>query len=107
MVPESFDVRDQMVGRVRAQLNPGVAGMGRAAPTSALIERDDAVHGRIEGPSHSRYASRPGTAMQEQCRSAIRIAAGIPVDPLPIAHVEKARRVRLDRWIHVPLFLLA
>ena len=70
--------------------------MGRAAPAVALVEENDPVRGRIEQPPHARRASAAGPAVENHRRLAARIAAGLPVDVVPVADVEHAAVVRLD-----------
>jgi hypothetical protein len=74
VLPQQFDVGDQVLSRVVGQVNRGIAGMGRAEAAAALIEGDDAVQLWVERPSHPRHASRPWTAVHEQRGCAVGIS---------------------------------
>src|SRR5690606_24703919 len=73
LCPQPFDVFDQMPGGVVLQ-----ARMRRGAPAAALVEQQNLVALRVEQASMCAGASPAGTAMQEDRRLAIRVAAKLP-----------------------------
>ena len=71
-------------------------------PAPALVEQDDAVALGIEEATMVLRAAPARTAVNEDCRDAIRIPAGLPIDPLAVADVEQARGRRLGRRVEAP-----
>jgi len=82
--PKQFDVGDQVIGRVGAQLDSGIAGMWCAAATPALIKQHNAIRGGIEQLSHRRYTAGPGRRARQRGLT-VGIATRFPVDAVPIA----------------------
>ena len=75
----------------------GCAGQRPAAPAAALVEQDGAVGVRIEEAPLARRAARAGAAVQVERGLASGVAAALPIDLMPVAHVEHAAVVRLNR----------
>ena len=74
VLPQALDVGDQVVGRVRGQIDLGVAGVGRAPAAAALVEEDDPVGGGVEVAPPAGRAARAGAAVEDDGR----LAVGIP-----------------------------
>ena len=56
---------------------------------------------RVEEAAAALVAAGAGAAMQEDGRHALRVAALLVVQPVPIAHVEHSRVVRLERRVEL------
>jgi hypothetical protein len=69
VLPQPLDIGDEVRGRVLLQLPER-----RGAARPALIENYDAVARGIEKAAVGRRGARPGSAVQEQDRHAVRIA---------------------------------
>ncbi len=68
---QALDVGDEVVGRVDPHVSRGIGGRWRAPATTALVEEDDAVAGRVEESTVARRATGARAAMQD--------TAGLPV----------------------------
>src|SRR5690606_31563186 len=79
------------------------ARMRRGAPAAALVEQQNLVALRVEQASMCAGASPAGTAMQEDRRLAIRVAAKLPVHTVTITGVQVAMGVGMDLRIHYAL----
>ena len=77
--------------RVRVRVRAGHRAAG-----AALVEADDAVVVRVEEAAAALVAAGAGAAMQEDGRHALRVPALLVVQPVPTAHVEHTRVVRLE-----------
>ena len=66
-------------------------------PAAALVEEEHVVARRIEELPMDRADPAARSAMQEDRRLSLRIAADLPIDAVAIADVEHARLARLDR----------
>src|SRR5215213_6937908 len=93
---QSFDVGQEMRGRVAGEVGAGLARQGAASPRPALVEQDDPVRVRIKVAARTRGEADPGPAVKVESRQASRISAALPVHPVPITRVEIAAVVRLD-----------
>ena len=102
MRPQRLDVGDEVGGGVDAEIGIRLADQGPAAPAPALVEQHDAVGDRIEQTALTRCAARAGSAVQVERGFALRIAAALPIDLMPVAHVEHPAVVRLKRRESVP-----
>lgn len=74
-----------------------------AAATSALIEQNETVLLGTEQPPHPGCTPRTWTTVHRQCRYAIGIAAGLPIETIAVPDVEQARLVRLDRRVQASI----
>ena len=73
--------------------------MRRRASAATLIEDQQIVAFRVEQPAMGRRSAGTGTAVQEDGRLAIRVAAKLPVEAVPVADVEVSLPVGLDGWV--------
>ena len=92
-----LDVGDDVVGGVDAQVGLRFAGQGTTAPAPTLVDQHGAVGVRVEEAALTRCAARAGSAVEVERGFASGIAAALPMHLLPIAHVEQAAIVRLNR----------
>src|SRR2546429_4494657 len=81
-----------MIGRVVLDL-----AERRRAAGAALVEDDDPPMRRVEEPAMHRRRAGARTAMQEQQRSAARVARLLPIHRMPHIKPEAARAVWFDR----------
>jgi hypothetical protein len=79
-----------------------VACVRRAATAPALVEEDDAVPLRIEEAPVSFPGARARSAVHDERGLPCRVAADLPVHLVPVAHVEEAGVVGLDRRVALP-----
>ena len=94
---QTFDVGDQVGGRVGGQVDVRGARMGRAPAATALIEQDDAIDVRVEVAPRGRRAAGAWSAMEHERRLAGRVARGLPVEGTD-RRPHRACRRRTGRW---------
>src|SRR5271165_822581 len=94
MLAQSFDVRDQMPGRVLDQ-----ARARAAAAAAALVEHDDAVMTRVEKLPRALVGAGAGSAVQEHGRLARRVAAFFIVNLMDVRDAQVAVPKGLERRI--------
>ena len=75
------------------------AGMGPRPPAAALIEQDHTEHAGVEIPPHRRAASAPGAPVQHHHGNAMRIAALLDINAMPVTHVDHALIERVNRRV--------
>jgi len=80
--PQFLDVIDQVPRRVRFE-----ARIGRRLTAAALVEDEDLVLVGIELPPVVRARSAAGPTMQEGDGLALRIAAQLPVQAVPVTNI--------------------
>ena len=93
---QELDIRDEVLRRVRRQVDVGLARVRRAATTVALIEQDDAVLIGIEERAVPRCAAGAGSAVKDERGAAVRVAAGLPIHLVAVTDREHAGVVGLD-----------
>jgi hypothetical protein len=91
MGAESLDVVDERPRGVVDQ-----AGVGSALVASTLIEADDAVGLGVEEAAVSQVAGTSRTAVEEDDRLAVGVAALLPVDLVDVGDLQHARAIRFD-----------
>jgi hypothetical protein len=91
---QELDVREQVVGRVGRQVDGRITGVRRTPAAAALVEQHDAVGIWIEVGQPARRGTRTRAAVEDDRGRAARVAAGLPVHPVPVADVEQAAVVR-------------
>ena len=96
---QQLDVADQMLGRVGGQVGRGAVGQRPGPPAAALVEQHRPVRGRVEAAPDAQGGAGARPAVQPDRRRAGRVAHGLPVERVPVADVEEARLVRLDRRV--------
>src|SRR5204862_278355 len=89
---QQLDIAGEMIGRVVLDL-----AERRRAAGAALVENDDPPMRRVEEPAMHRRRAGARTAMQEQQRSAARVARLLPIHRMPHIKPEAARAVWFDR----------
>src|SRR5690606_20732581 len=94
LLADTLHVRHQVPGGVVLEV-----GMGGRAAAAALVEQDDAVGRRIMEPAHELVAAAARTAMDQNRRLALGIAALFPVDVVDWRNLDPPRRIGLNRWI--------
>lgn len=99
MVSQQFDIADEVLGVVGAEVGVRVAGEGQAASGSTLIEEDGAVGVGVEVLSCAGCGAGTWPAVEVESRYAVWVAAGFPIDLMSIAGVEHAGLVGLDGWV--------
>jgi hypothetical protein len=75
-----------------------------AAPAVALVEQDNPVGRRIEEAPHLSRTAGARAAVHNYDRLSLWIAAGFPVNPISVAHVEHSLLERLNgrvKRVHV------
>src|SRR5262249_11180764 len=97
MLAQSFDVIDEMPGRV-----VGEARMGAALSAAALIEQHYSIDPWIEEGTHLPVCAASRAAVEEDGRFAGRITALLVIDLVQIRHAQKARSQRTHRGIQAP-----
>ena len=95
-LPQRFDIGDEVVGRVGAQIGVGVAWQRTAAPGVSLVEEDGLIRIGVEVAASARRESGTGTAVKIHSRNAGRVAAALPVDRMPVADSQHSAVIRLD-----------
>ena len=70
----------------------------RAAPAAALVEEHDVKARRVEELALASVAATAGTAVQEQHRQAVGIAAALEVQAVAVADLEQAMGQRWRGW---------
>lgn len=70
--------------------------MRPAPPTTTLIKQHNAVRSRIEQPPMPRRTPRTRTAVQDDSRLTLGIAAHLPVDEITTSDLQHALRIRFD-----------
>ena len=93
---QQLDVGEEVPGGIAREVGVRRARVRLAASATALVEEDYAVGLRVEEPPLPRRTARPGAAVQDDGRLALRIPARLPVHEVAVAHVEQAVLVRLD-----------
>src|SRR5512132_1041560 len=96
---QALDVRYEVRRRVARQVDVGLARVRGASAAVPLVEQDRPVDLRVEQPTLPRRAARPRTAVQDDSRPPVRVAAHLPVQEVALADVEHAVVVGLDRGI--------
>ena len=96
MYTNTFDVCDQILGRVLTQFR-----MRSGAPTTALIKQDDAAVFGIEKTAVEGLAGRAGSTVQKDDGDPFGIAAFLNPQGMPIADPERELTVRFDLWIEL------
>src|SRR3954466_3094529 len=99
MKAKEFHIGNQVIGRIGAQLDGGIAGMWCATTAAALIKEHNAIRLGIERLPHSRDTAGTGPAMDGERGLSVWIAARFPVDAVAVPNIQHARFVRLDRRI--------
>nr|WP_244409090.1 hypothetical protein [Stackebrandtia nassauensis] len=94
VLAQGFDVAQQVMGGVGAQVDVGLTGVRGAAAGAALVERDDAVAGRVEEAAPERPGTGTGAAVQHHGGFAVGVSADLPADAVAVADVEHAGVVR-------------
>ena len=89
-----LEVGDEMPRGVHPEVG-AVGDVGRAPPTAPLVDEHDPVRGRVEHPPVRGGDAPAGPAVDEHDGLAVGVAAGLPVQGLPVADVEHPRGVRL------------
>jgi hypothetical protein len=79
MLPEFFDIRNQVPSRVFAQL-----GVGRAFPAAALVEKDHAPFPRIEKAGENGLNPIPRASMEIDDGLALGISAFLEMNGVQI-----------------------
>jgi hypothetical protein len=98
---QPFNVGDKVAGGVRGQVRVRVAGQRAAAATAALVEQHRPVVCRVEVGPRARAAAAAGSSVEVDSRHTCRIADGLPVHGVPIAHLQGAGRIRPGRKVLV------
>jgi hypothetical protein len=96
VLAQPFHVVDEVVGGVGGQADGRIRGAGPTFAAVALVEQDDPEPPRVEGLARAADAPAAGAAVHAQRGLAVGIAAGLPVDPVAVADVEQAGRIRFD-----------
>ena len=96
VLAQSLDVGDEVVRRVDAEVDIGLAGVWRAPAGAPLVEQDDSIGRRVEVPAIPRTAPRPWAAVQDDGGLAVRVPAHLPIQALSVTHVEHPGGVGLD-----------
>ncbi len=91
---QRFHISDEVCGGVAAQF-----AVGRRSAGAALIEKDHAIARRIKEAPAGGGAAAAGSAMQEDHRNALRVAALLPVQRVNVIDSYTPRRVWFDLWI--------
>jgi hypothetical protein len=91
-----FDVLDEVGRGVDAQVRIRIAGPRAATPTAALIEQNDSKLFGIEEASGAWATASAGTAMKKECGPASGLTAALPINGLPVAHIQHPRGVGLN-----------
>jgi hypothetical protein len=78
--------------------------MRDALAAAALVEEDDPVALGIEVAPAAAMTAGAGSAVDDERGLAVRVAARLPVDAVPVAHVQEAVRVRLERRVRASGF---
>src|SRR3954464_7399905 len=93
MLTQVFDIADQMLCRVLAEVVSRCCHARRRATASSLVETDDAEHLWIEpGTVTARPQRSAGTAVQEEGRHTGGSSRLLPEDPMPIAGAHQSAR---------------
>jgi hypothetical protein len=106
---QPLNIGDQMSGCVSVEAGVGTTRQRPAAPRPALVEEYGAIKARIEEAPLTCRAARARTTVQKKCRGAHRISAALPINFMPVAHVEQTTVVgfysgELHRHIRAPCF---
>src|SRR6185503_1853373 len=96
VLPEAFDVVDQMARGVAGEVGGDVGGGVNAPSAAALVEQHDPIGGRIEVAPEPGRAPGAGAAVEDDRRLPVRRPARLPVHELSVAHVEHPAVERLD-----------
>jgi hypothetical protein len=97
MFADALHVGHQMPSGVVVQ-----RGVGRAGPTAALVEQDNAIGRRVEQAAIApgNPAARP--TMHENGRFALRISANFVMDLVSVTDIQMARNAAVDLRIEAP-----
>jgi len=95
---KKFDVGDQVGRRVRTEIGVREACIRLAPTASTLVEEHRTIDFRVEEPSLSGRAARPGASVQKESRFAARVPADLPVDLLSVTDIEHACDMRINGW---------
>src|SRR5206468_1443788 len=98
---KELHVRDEVRSRVHAHVGRRIARVRRAPSTPALVELHDEVALRIEIPAVSGAATGAGSAVNDERRLPVRIAARLPVDAVVITNLQQTMVERLDERIRL------
>src|SRR6185312_7104190 len=96
MLPQPFDIREQMRRRIAGEIEIRLAGMRPAPAGAALVEKDDPIARGIEVPLHAVAAAGTRPAMENEGGLADRISTCLPIDPMPPADIEHAGIMRFN-----------
>jgi hypothetical protein len=99
VLAQPLHVGDQMLGCVVPHVGGGVAGLWGAAAAAALVEQDQLVTRRVEGPVPAAEEATARAAVHDDRGLAARGAADLPVHLVSVADVEHALVVGLGHWI--------
>src|SRR5690606_6862617 len=98
VVTQALHIVEEMLCGVLVQ-----ARVRRRSSAAALIEENDAVARRIVIAAHGRIAAAARSAMHDENRPALPVAALLEVDLVPAPDLKTAGPVRLDRCVEAEL----